>query len=76
MLYEAEHQVNQAAYERMKEQIDRDYPKGRLVAIGGGKIIADAVNFEVMLEKLQEMGWDPLKTMVLKVGHLQHGMIY
>lgn len=76
MLYEAEHQVNQAAFERLKDQIDTTYAKGRFVALGNGNILADTASIETMLEKLAEMGWEPRKTMVVKIGHYPHGNIY
>ena len=68
MLYEAEHQVNQAAFERLKDTIDATYPKGRFVAIGNGAIIADTASFEAMLSKLGELGWESRKTMVVRAG--------
>ena len=76
MRYEAEHQVNQAAFERLKDEIDNSYSKGRFVAIGNGEIIADTSSIETMLDKLNEMGLEPRKIMVVKVGHYPHGNIY
>lgn len=68
MSYDHEREVNQAAYEKLRDQIDKNYPKGRFVALGGGEIIADAESFEAMLSKLTELGWEPLKTMVVQAG--------
>lgn len=68
MLYEEENAINQAAYLRLRAEIDKNYPKGRFVALGGGQIIADAESVEVMLTKLAELGWEPLKTMVVEAG--------
>jgi hypothetical protein len=68
MLYEEENAVNQAAYLRLRAEIDENYPNGRFVALGGGQIIGDAESVEAMLAKLTELGWEPLKTMVVEAG--------
>lgn len=68
MRYQTEYEVNQAAYERLKDQIDAAYPKGRFVALGGGEIVADAESFEAVAGKLDALGWEPLKTMVVRAG--------
>ncbi len=68
MLYEEEQALNQAAYTRLKGEIDRTYPKGRFVALGGGQVIADSESIDAMLVKLAELGWEPLKTMVVQAG--------
>jgi hypothetical protein len=75
MLYEEEHAINQAAHERLKKHIETAYPKGRFVALGGGEVIADADSFEAILAKLHELGWEPLKTMVVQVGRETCGAI-
>lgn len=68
MLYEAEYAVNQAAYVRLKAEIDASYPKGRFVALGGGQIVADAATIDELLTTLTRLGWEPLKTMVVEAG--------
>lgn len=68
MQYRAEYDLNQAAYERLREEIDRRYPKGRFVGLFGGKIVADADSYEVIDRKLNELGFEPLRTMVVQVG--------
>jgi hypothetical protein len=68
MLYEEENAINQAAYLRLRTEIDTTYPKGRFVALGGGKIIADAESIDAMLATLKALGWEPLKTMVVEAG--------
>jgi hypothetical protein len=67
--------VNQAAYDLLKEEIDKSYPKGRFIALGGGRIIADAENFETMLSRLPELGWNPRDVMVVQAGREASGMI-
>ena len=68
MLYEKEHAINQAAYKRLRERIDTDYPKGRFVGIAAGKIVADADSFEAIQTELDALGLEPLKTMVVRAG--------
>jgi hypothetical protein len=68
MLYEEENAVNQAAYKRLRATIDAKYPKGHFVGIAGGEIVADAGSFEGVSAKLDELGWEPLKTMVVLAG--------
>lgn len=68
MQYDEEHAINQAAYERLRGQIDTQYPKGRFVGIAGGKIVADAESFEAIDAKLNAIGLEPLKTMVVVAG--------
>ena len=68
MLYEAEYAVNQAAYVRLRAEIDGSYPKGRFVALGGGQIIADAATVDELLVTLTRLGWEPLKALVVEAG--------
>lgn len=68
MLYEEERDVNQAGYERMRGLIDQAFPKGRFVALGEGEIIADAESYDALDERLNALGWEPLKTMVIRAG--------
>lgn len=41
-----ERQVNQAAFRQLNGFIQQTYSPGRFLAISGGKVIADAVDFE------------------------------
>jgi hypothetical protein len=68
MLFEEEYAINQAAYLRLRAEIDSSYPKGRFVALGGGQVIADAESIDKLLAKLNELGWEPLKTMAVQAG--------
>ena len=75
MASDQERAANQAAYDRLREEIDKTYPKGRFVALGGGKIVADSETFESMLSRLPQLGWNPRDVMVVQVGHEASGMI-
>ncbi len=68
MMFEEENRVNQAAYKRLRSEIDSNYPKGRFVGLADGSIVADAESYEAIDEKLNELGYEPLKTMVVVAG--------
>jgi hypothetical protein len=68
MLFEEENRVNQAAYKRLRSELDSKYPKGRFVGFFDGRIVADAESFEAIDEKLNQLGFEPLKTMVVVAG--------
>lgn len=63
-----ENEINQAAYLRLRDEIDRTYPKGRFVAIHGGRIVADAESFEVMLSRLDALGHTSPDVLVVQSG--------
>ncbi len=75
MLFEEENRVNQAAYKRLRSEIDSRYPKGRFVGFADGKVVADAESFDAIDAKLNQLGFEPLKTMVVQVGREAYGMI-
>jgi hypothetical protein len=61
-------QVNQAAYHRLRDTINKTYPQGRYVAISDGQIIADANSFEELNTKLHELGNDSPEVLVVQAG--------
>jgi hypothetical protein len=65
---ELEYQLNQHAYRLLKEQIDSKYPRGRFVAIAGGRIIADAANLNELIPLLQSQGFSPPDTLAVEAG--------
>ncbi|HEY2910693.1 MAG TPA: hypothetical protein VGI99_10630 [Gemmataceae bacterium] len=68
MQYEQEYDINQAAYDRLQCEIDASYPKGQFIGIAEGRVVANAENFETIARKLDELGHEPLKTMVVIAG--------
>ena len=68
MIFEEENRVNQAAYKRLRSEIDSKYPKGRFIGFADGKVVADAETFDVIDAKLDVLGLEPLKTMVVVAG--------
>jgi hypothetical protein len=68
MTREEKNAINQAAYLKLRKEIDRAYPKGRVVAIDDGHVIADAPNFDAMLTKLGELGHDSPDVLVVLAG--------
>ena len=59
---------NQAALRRLRPAIDAAYAKGRFVAIGEGRILADASTFAELETLLRGMGRRPGQTLVVEVG--------
>ena len=59
---------NQAAYMRLRDAIARDYPRGHLVAIFGGKIVGDADHFETLRKLLQNQNIDPTQALMVEAG--------
>jgi len=60
--------VNQAAYLRLRDEIDRSYPKDRFVGIHDGRVVADAESFEEIDTKLDEMGFTSPAVLVVRAG--------
>jgi hypothetical protein len=63
-----ERQLNQAAYRQLAGIIQQNYPRGRFVAISGGKIVADAACFEDLDSLLQRMGLESSEVLVVQAG--------
>ena len=63
-----EESTNQAAYRRLRNSIDSGYPRGRFVAIAGGKIVADAERFGELDLMLDQMGFDSPEVLVIQAG--------
>jgi hypothetical protein len=64
----SERSLNQTAFRRLKEKIDKTYPQGRFIAISGGQIIADANGFEELDSLLQKAGKDPAQVLIVQAG--------
>lgn len=59
---------DQAAYRQSKDWIARNYPPGRLIAIRGGRVVADSGSFEDLDAKLASEGIDPRDALVVEAG--------
>ena len=70
MTWEDHYAVNLAAYSLLKEQIEAAYPRGRFVAIAGGRIVADDANLEALFDRLKGMGLNPRESLVEQVGRV------
>jgi hypothetical protein len=68
---------DEAAYQRLKPSIDKDYPASRFVAIHGGKIVGDAASFEELLKALRRDGYEPKDSFVVEAGvdYPEYGVI-
>jgi hypothetical protein len=68
MATDVERADNQAAYRRLKHEIDEKYPLNRFVAIDKWQIVADTDTLDAMLLKLAALGWNPRDVMVVQAG--------
>ena len=60
--------ANHAAYRRLKGSIARAYESGRFVAIAGGRIVADADDFNELRTRLTALGKDSPDVLVVQAG--------
>ena len=63
-----EQQLNQAAFRDMCDLIKKTYPRGRFLAISGGKIIADAADFKGLNSRLHQLGNHSPEVLVVQAG--------
>lgn len=61
-------ETNQAAFRRLKPEIDRQYPAGHWVAINNGRLIADAPTIDQLEETLRSSGQDSVQVFVARAG--------
>jgi hypothetical protein len=52
----------------MKSEIDMSYPKGQLVCIAQGKIVADAARLDDLVTKVRKLGLDPKRVLAVQAG--------
>jgi len=63
-----EQRVNEAAYRRLKEEINQTYAPGRFVAIAGGQVAADAESMDRLLVLLKERGKNSAEVLVVQAS--------
>ena len=68
MITPEDHNPNQAAYRRLKDDIDRTYAPGRFVALAHGRIVADAPTFEELDSGLSAQGLESPDVLVVQAG--------
>jgi chromosome condensin MukBEF MukE localization factor len=61
-------QSNQATFRRLKPVIDERYPAGRFVSIDDGDVIADAGDFQSLVDRIQECGKEPENVLIVQAG--------
>ena len=64
----SERQRNHAAYWRDKDKLAKQYPHGWFLAYSGGKIIADAADFDALHENLLAQGKNSPDILVVEAG--------
>jgi hypothetical protein len=52
----------------MKATIDENYAKGRFLAIGGGRIVADAPSFDELASRVRSLGKNPKEMLIVQAG--------
>jgi len=60
--------LNDRAFWRLKPYIDKTYPAGHYIGIVGGKIVADAADFDTLHEKLKAIEKHPGHRMIMQAG--------
>lgn len=66
---EAEARVtNQAAFDRVKGELPNRYPHLQWVAFSNGEIVADDLDLDSLMERLEQMGLNPRLCMLHRVG--------
>ena len=60
--------INEAAYHRLKGEIDSSYRLGEYVAIVRGEIVAHAETFPGLLAQLVQIEKDPMQRFVVQAG--------
>lgn len=68
MWTEAEQAANEAAHDRMKDELERTYPSKQFVAFGHGKVIGDSADFFELMGIIERQGRDPREVMVVRIG--------
>lgn len=73
-----EHDRNEAAFWREKDELARRYPSGWFVAYSGGKVVADARTFQALYNELIRQGRDPVQVLAVQAGvdYLQEAVIF
>lgn len=62
------HVVNQAALDRVKDDLPNRYPHLQWVAFSNGEIVADDANVDVLMDRLEQMGLNTRLCMGHRVG--------
>jgi mannose-1-phosphate guanylyltransferase len=64
---ESERKKNQAAYRKLRAQLEERY-WGRFVVIAEGRLIADASTYQEAIEKAEKAASKTLQRLIFKVG--------
>jgi hypothetical protein len=67
-MIQAEHELNETTYRRLKESIRQRFPAGHFVAIAGGQIIADAQNLADLVVAVARLGKQPADVLAVEAG--------
>ena len=68
MRNDAEHELNEVAFDRLKDELERTYPLKQFVAFGRGQVIGDDADFFKLVAHIRSLGRDPREVMVVRIG--------
>lgn len=68
MWTEQEQDANEAAHDRLKEELERTYPLKHFVAFGHGQVIGASADFFELIGVIRGQGRDPREVMVIRIG--------
>jgi hypothetical protein len=63
-----EYEQDKMTIRRLQATIDETYPRGWVVAIDDGKIVADSADFHELEGMLRALGKEPRDTLVVEAG--------
>ena len=63
-----ESEQDKTALREFLAEVDKTYPRGWYVAIGGGKVLAASADFHELEEMLVAQGRNPPNTVVVEAG--------
>ena len=77
MIRDENYKKNEAAFRRMKADIDGKYPQGHFIAFDEGRIVADAPDHDELTDALKAIGKDRPDIFVVEAGvdYPQHATI-
>jgi hypothetical protein len=64
----SERQLNQTAYRKLQDTLNKSYPAGQFLGISGGQVVADSDDFDSLRSTLQTLGVDPSSVLIVQAG--------
>ncbi len=64
----AERKLNETAYRKIQDQLDRRYPFKQFVAFHNGHIVLDSADFDELQRGLRQKGIDQFQSLIVRIG--------